>query len=65
MTTGVSTITVGSAGTGTINVTGGAQFRTGSGAGANLSIGVGGGTGKIVQDGPDSLVSINNRKPPS
>lgn len=49
-------------GQGTLNITGNAQFTTPdvvSGSGTQLFIGTNEGTGKIVQDGAASLVSIN------
>ncbi|QFR32953.1 autotransporter domain-containing protein [Ancylobacter sp. TS-1] len=49
-------------GVGTLNVTGNAQFTTTdvvSGGGTQMFVGVDGGTGKIVQDGAGSLVSID------
>jgi fibronectin-binding autotransporter adhesin len=52
----------GTGGNGTLNITGNAQFTTptvSSGSGTQLFIGTNGGTGKIVQDGASSFVSID------
>ncbi len=60
MTTGISTLIIGSSsGTGTMTVTGDAQFKTGGNAAANLTIGNTGGNGTIVQNSANSLVAIN------